>query len=157
MGALEGSRFFDNALLAAPELKTQYLAVIRQHSQQLDDLLAAIRGEYVSGRGAPDADGIRDLIIQEAGDGDCDFDKAVALVLKQALSYSYPPCIEGKKSNDLLGRNSDVLEKPEIKGVLAEFAATRNKIVAESPYLTDQFDYPSAVSLAAELKKWRLR
>ena len=153
MGALEGSRFFDNALLAAPELKTQYLAVIRQHTQQLDDLLAAIRGEYVSGRGAPDADGIRDLIIQEAGDGDCDFDKAVALVLKQALSYSYPPCIEGKKSNDLLGRNSDVLEKPEIKGVLAEFAATRNKIVAESPYLTDQFDYPSAVSLAAELKK----
>lgn len=151
MGKLEVSRFFDDSLLAAPELKARHLDVMQKHRQRLSDLLTMIRKEYVSGRGAPDLDGIQNLIIQEGGGNG--INEALSLLLSRARSYRIPSCIEGKKSNEVLGRNPDVLDKPEIKGALTDFAATRNKVVAESPYLTDQFDYPAAESLAAELEK----
>lgn len=151
MRALEASRFFDDALLAAPKLKEQHLAVLQKHRGQLADLLAKIRNEYVSGRGAPNAEDVQRLIFQEAGCSD--FNQAVALLLDQARSYKFPSCIEGKRSNELLGKTPDVLDKPEIKGALSSFAATRNKVVAESPYLTSRFDHPTATALAAELEK----
>lgn len=151
MGALEASRFFDDALLAAPKLKERHLAVLQKHRGQLADLLAKIRNEYVSGRGAPNAEGVQKLILHEAG---CDnFDQAVALLLDRARSYKFPSCIEGKRSNELLGKNPDVLDKPNIKGALSSFTVTRNKVVAESPYLTSRFDHPTAAALAAELEK----
>lgn len=151
MGDLETAQFFDNDLLASPELKKRYADIVQSYEKQKDDLLAAIRSEIISGRGEPKAAEIETLILETAGAQD--FYESLALLRSKSKTITFPNFLHKYKMNELLGKSENVLEKSDIKESLVDFAQTRAKVAANSGILNNMFDYPAAVALLDVLKK----
>lgn len=151
MGNLDGANFFDDALLASPELKKRYLSIMREHDRQESELIAGIRKELVSGRGAPSTDDVQRMIVEISGESR--LPQALRTLLNQAASFTSPEAIEGKTMGKMLGKNTSTLEKPEIKESLVDFAETRRKVLSGSGIFSNTFDYSAAKALIGELAK----
>lgn len=152
MPELEGMRFFDDQLIASPKLKAQYIDFTTRHHKEIDDLLASIRDEFISGRGTPAPSDMRDYIKGLTGKED--LYEALKFLLDRADGLNVPEFMRERKQNDLLKKGfEDKISKGAAKASIQEYVANRNSVMESSTIYHDGFDPNAANELAAALAK----
>jgi hypothetical protein len=152
MTEVEGLRYFEDDLLASPELKEQYVGFIQSHREQKENLLSALHDEFIGGKGAPTKDSMEDYIQSLVG-GDSLYDSLEDL-LSRADDYVAPNFIKNTKQDDLLKKGyEDKLRKGAAKSSVEAYAKTREEILRTSAVLHDGFDSNAAEALITTLEK----
>lgn len=152
MPALEGMRFFDGELIASPSLKAKYMDYTIRHRKQVDDVLAAIRSELVSGRSAPLPDDMETYICDLTGKGDVY--GALALLLERGSSLSAPAFMLESKQDAILKKGyEDKIAKASAKGDIKAYVDARRNALGHSTIFRNGFDPNAANGLLAALEK----
>lgn len=152
MPEFESMRYFDDQLIASPELKAQYVDFTTRHRREVDVLLASIRDEFISGRGTPGPNDMRDYIKSLTGKGD--LYEALESLLARADGLSAPEFMKEKKQNDLLKKGfEDKISKGSAKASIQGYVAERNNVMESSTIYHNGFDPNAANELAAALAK----
>ena len=152
MGDLASARFFDDRLLASPELKEQYIQDKESHDAELRLLLATLRREIASGPSYPRDTEMGTFIAELTGFDD--MGKALAALAERAASTDEPLFVTKYKLGDVISKSVEkVLSKPGVKEALADYARVRGEVLEKSVYFGNGFDYLAASSLADELGK----
>ena len=152
MGDLASARFFDDALLASPELKAKYIKDQETHVAELKSLLRSLRGEIVGGSSSPEDDEMTSFITEAVGASD--LGDALAQLVEHAEISGEPRYVIEHKLNDVLSKSvENALSKPGVKEAFADYAKVRDEVLSKSVYFGDGFDYLGATALATELEK----
>lgn len=152
MGDLASARFFDDALLASPELKAKYIKDQESHVAELKNLLKMLRSEIVDGSGSPKDDEMGSFITGVVGASD--LGDALAQLVERAESPGEPRYVTEHRLSDVLSKSvENALAKPGVKEAFVDYAKVRDKVLSKSVYFGDGFDYLGATALAAELEK----
>lgn len=152
MGDLTNARFFDDRLLASPELKALYIKDKEAHDGELKGLLSSLRREIVSGNNSPKDNEMVSFITDLTGAND--LGDALNALVKSIESSDDPMYVTKHKLSDVLSKSVEsVLAKPGVQDSFSDYAKVRNEVLEKSIYFGDGFDYLAASSLAAELEK----
>lgn len=151
---LASVRFFDDALLASPELKAKYIKDREAHDAELRNLLKTLRGEIVGGSSSPKDDEMISFITEVVGTSD--LGDALAQLVDRAENSGEPKYATAHKLSDVLSKSVEkALSKPDVKEAFADYARVRDEVLSRSIYFGDGFDCLGATTLAAELEKSR--
>lgn len=152
MGDLTNARFFDDRLLASPELKALYIKDKEAHDGELKGLLSSLRREIVSGNNSPKDNEMVSFITDLTGAND--LGDALNALVKSIESSDDPMYVTKHKLSDVLSKSVEsALAKPGVQDSFSDYAKVRNEVLEKSIYFGDGFDYLAASSLAAELEK----
>lgn len=152
MPELEGMRFFDDELIASPDLKARYVDFKIWHRKEVEDLLAAIHDELISGRSYPTVGDMHGYIKEMTGIDD--LYSALSSLLEKAKSLDVPEFMREQKQDELLKKGyEDKLNKAVTKDIATTYASVRRSVMDSSTVFHNGFDPNAAKSLVSALEK----
>lgn len=152
MGDLARARFFDDRLLASPDLKARYIRDKEAHDAELKGLLSSLRKEVASGNNSPKDDEMTSYITELTGTNN--LVDALSALVKNIESREDPLYVTKYKLSDVLCKSvENALAKPGVQESFSDYAKVRNEVLEKSVYFGNGFDYLAASSLATELEK----
>ena len=152
MADLASARFFDDRLLASPDLKARYISEKENHDRDLNNLLSTLRKEIVNGNGLIKDNEMRGFITGLTGEPL--LRRALGNLVDEASQFEEPAFVSRYKLNEILSSSVETaLAKPGVKEAFADYARVRAEVMANSLYFGKGFDYLAASSLASEFEK----